>query len=356
MKALQIHAGPVARRHIQANGLSPQDIRLIPAAAGGPKGLILNHLDRHIFGQWLADTDHDVHLVGASIGAWRMATALKHAPATGFEQLAQDYIAQSYEPEPGRKMPTPQRVSQGFAQALDQFFGDDLHALLRHPRYRLHVVTSRGRQILRKGGHWQTGVGMAGLAMGNAFSRRAVGLFLERTVFSAPGAALPVALTDQPTRHVALTTANFKLAMRASCSIPFLLEPVLNIPGTVPGAHWDGGLVDYHFHWPFSNMGNGLVLYPHFQKQVVPGWLDKSLKWRHGATAALDNMVLLAPNPQWVATLPGGKLPDRADFTKLDNPTRFARWTQAVALSERLADEWQAWLSNGTPIQDILPL
>jgi hypothetical protein len=57
------------------------------------------------------------------------------------------------------------------------------------------------------------------------------------------------------------------------------------------------------------------VLYPHFQKAVVPGWLDKSLKWRHGATHFLDTMVVLAPDPDWVKTLPNGKLPDRTDFT-----------------------------------------
>ena len=42
----------------------------------------------------------------------------------------------------------------------------------------------------------------------------------------------------------------------------------------------------------------GLVLYPHFQQAVVPGWLDKHLRWRHRATPALDTMVLLSPPPR----------------------------------------------------------
>lgn len=41
----------------------------------------------------------------------------------------------------------------------------------------------------------------------------------------------------------------------------------------------------------------------------MPGWLDKSLKWRHRATHYLDTMVLLEPKPEWVKTLPNGKLP-----------------------------------------------
>ena len=91
MKALHIHAGPAARQHIEQHGLKPHNVRLIPAAAGGPKGLILTHLDRHLFGEWLTPSQHTVHLVGASIGAWRMAAATMPAPAKAFERLAQDW-------------------------------------------------------------------------------------------------------------------------------------------------------------------------------------------------------------------------------------------------------------------------
>ena len=43
--ALHIHAGPLARQTIAQNGLQPSAVRTIPAAAGGPKGLILGALD-----------------------------------------------------------------------------------------------------------------------------------------------------------------------------------------------------------------------------------------------------------------------------------------------------------------------
>ncbi len=356
MKALHIHAGPQALRHIAAQGLQPRDIALVPAAAGGPKGLILNHLDQHLFGHWLPQGQHTVHLVGASIGAWRMATAAMPDPVDALRRLAHGYIHQHIEPEAGRKMPSAQRITAGFTQTLQDFFGADTAALLAHPRFQLHILTSRGRQVLRRAGPWRTGLGFAGLTLGNAASRKAVGLFLERTVFSATGPDLPLTLRDLPTAHVRLEQHNFMQAMLASCSIPFMLEAVHDIPGARTGAHWDGGLVDYHFHWPYNRMASGLVLYPHFQRQVVPGWLDKALKWRHKATSGLDNMVLLAPNPQWVKTLPGGKLPDRTDFTGLTTPQRIAQWSQAVLESERLADEWQAWLVQGCPVDQVQPL
>ena len=92
--------------------------------------------------------------------------------------------------------------------------------------------------------------------------------------------------------------------------------------------------------------GAGLVLYPHFQHRVVPGWLDKRLPWRHKTTPALDSMVLLSPNPEWVKTLPNAKLPDRNDFTHYgtDTTARARAWLAATRASQQLADEWGEWL------------
>ena len=54
MKALQVFACTRAREHLRDRGLAPADVRVIPAAAGGPKSLALLPLDRFIFGHWLA--------------------------------------------------------------------------------------------------------------------------------------------------------------------------------------------------------------------------------------------------------------------------------------------------------------
>ena len=87
MRALCIYAGPAALRLIEKEGLQAADVCTIPGAAGGPKGLILGSLDRFIFGQWLAQSGERVHLVGASIGAWRMATACLNNPVAAFAKL-----------------------------------------------------------------------------------------------------------------------------------------------------------------------------------------------------------------------------------------------------------------------------
>ena len=348
MRALCLYAGPVARRHIEQNGLPAHAVCTIPGAAGGPKGLILGPLDRFIFGDWLARSTQPLHLVGASIGAWRMATACLDDPVAAFTRLEHDYIRQHYELKPGEKRPGAAQVSELFGQSLQAFYAGRIPEVLRHPRYRLHIVTARGRHILGREQRWRTPLGYLGALMSNTVRRKALGAWLERVVFSAQGAPLPFVSSDYRTRQVPLSEANFSQALQASCSIPFVLQAVHNIAGAPPGAYWDGGLTDYHLHLNYAGVSQpkGLVLYPHFQKAVVPGWLDKHLAWRHKATPFLDNMLLLAPNPEWVKTLPNGKLPDRSDFMHYgqDLAGRVKAWTAATSASAQLADEFEAWL------------
>ncbi|MGI9217887.1 MAG: patatin-like phospholipase family protein [Hydrogenophaga sp.] len=348
--ALRLYAGPVARRHIEQHGLRPQDVGVIPAAAGGPKGLILGPLDRFIFGHWLPQSAQPVHLVGASIGAWRMATACLDHSVAAFERLERDYIAQHYELPPGHKRPSATQVSEQFGQSLRRFYGGRIPEVLQHPRYWLHIVTSHGRHVLGREGPVRTPLGYLGAFAANALHRKALGAWLDRVVFSSPAAdGLPFDTRDFRTRAVALSEANFMDALQASCSIPFVLRPVHGIAGAPPGAYWDGGITDYHMHLRYQPpAASPLVLYPHFQKAVVPGWLDKVWKHRHRSTPALDSMLVLAPDPEWVKTLPNAKLPDRNDFTHYgpNLAARMAAWNGAVGAARRLADELAQWLER----------
>jgi len=350
MPALRLYAGPIARHHIRHNGLRPQDVGIVPAAAGGPKGLILGPLDRFIFGQWLPQSSQPVHLVGASIGAWRMATACLQQSVTAFERLERDYIAQHIELRPGQKRPSADRVSEQFGRNLNLFYGGRIPEVLNHPRYRLHVVTSRGRHLLGREGPVRTPLGYLGAFAANAVHRKALGAWLDRVVFTAPASTgLPFDTGDLRTRQVGLTEANFMDALQASCSIPFALRPVRGIVGAPAGTYWDGGITDYHMHLRYRPPASSpIVLYPHFQKAVVPGWLDKVWKHRHRATPALDSMLVLAPDPDWVKTLPNAKLPDRNDFTRYgsDLAARMQAWNGAVGASRQLADEFAQWLER----------
>jgi hypothetical protein len=381
MQALHIYAGPRARAAIAQRGLLPEHIATIPGAAGGPKGLILGPLDRYLFGEWLPRSEQPIDLVGASIGAWRMATACLDDPVAAFERLEHDYVHQHYELAPGQKRVTADQVSEEFGNSLRAFYGGRVGEVLNHPRYRLHIVTSRGRHVLGRETRIRTLLGYAGAFLTNALHRKAMGAWLERVVFSSPDATtgagdtplacapLPFATGDYRTRQVSLSHANFQAALQASCSIPFVLRAIHNIPGAPSGAYWDGGITDYHLHLNYAGAVDAikkeavsagatpaaglfdskeLVLYPHFQKSIVPGWLDKSLTRRHGATPFLDTTVVLAPNPEWVATLPNRKLPDRTDFTHYGNDLagRVKAWTAATRASQQMVDEFIAWLEK----------
>ncbi len=337
---------------------------MIPAAAGGPKGLILNALDRFIFGHWLTTSAHKVHLVGASIGAWRMATACLPDADAGFAELAHDYATQDYPHPPGKFAP-PAVVSALFGRQIEHSFGGREAQVLAHPRYRLHIFTSRGRHFMRRETRLRTPLGYLGAFLSNALHRKAMGGWLERVVFSDPRDELPLALRSYPTRRIALTAHNLQPSMLASCSIPFALKAVHDIPGAPRGAYWDGGLTDYHLHLDYATLRDGgaaadtpaLVLYPHFQDTVVPGWLDKPFARRHRATPDLDNVILLSPTPEFVRALPNAKLPDRTDFKRyLDEPAaRTAAWQRAVVEGERLRDEFAHWLERGDA-SGVMPL
>ncbi len=384
MKALRIYAGQRALARVRERGLTPSDVRVIPAAAGGPKGLMLLALDRFLFGEWLSQSKskEPIDLLGASIGAWRMAAACLDDPVSALERLEHDYIHQEYEIPPGKKGPTPEHVSEKFGAGIAMTFGGREQEVLHHPRYRLHIVTSRGRHFMRRDSKLRAGVGYASAYVANALSRKAMGAWIERAVFSSRAAPLPFAADDYRTRRYALTEQNFSQVVRASCSIPFVLRAVHDVLGAPRGAYWDGGITDYHLHLDYRSRcegngsgngngsananvgvdltatGGGVVLYPHFQKAIVPGWLDKSLKWRHKSTHYLDDAIVLAPDREWIATLPNQKLPDRADFMRYgrDTSARVRVWQQAVAESVRLRDEFAEMLYSRTIGSHVEPL
>ena len=159
--------------------------------------------------------------------------------------------------------------------------------------------------------------------------------------------------------RVPLDPENAEDALLASGTIPLLATPVRNIAGAPPGNYWDGALVDYHLLLPYSRLTAGgrgkrrIVFYPHFNNYVTPGWLDKHLPWRRAprAHAWLDDVLLVAPTPAFLATLPNGKLPDRQDFYHYgpDHGARIRAWEQAIAECGRFAEAVMRWLERPDP-------
>ena len=136
------------------------------------------------------------------------------------------------------------------------------------------------------------------------------------------------------------------------------VEPVVGISGAPRGAYADGGLADYHLRQAWIPGDGGLVLLPHFQGRVVGEWLDRYATRPTPATDALADVVVVFPSPRWVATLPGGHLPDRDDFFRfVDAPEeRMRRWNEAVACSEALGEAFVRDLASGDLAARIRPI
>jgi hypothetical protein len=146
--------------------------------------------------------------------------------------------------------------------------------------------------------------------------------------------------------RIALDSGNLAPALLASGSIPGLLDGVRDIPGAPAGVYRDGGIVDYHFD-PRWATGEGLILYPHFGPTLIPGWFDKPFRGRHLDPAALDRVVVLAPSPEFVASLPYGKIPDRRDALRFDSREMRRYWSTVARESERLGEALTRLLQNG---------
>ena len=115
-------------------------------------------------------------------------------------------------------------------------------------------------------------------------------------MFSTQGEESPWrAANDLRTTLVPLRQNNVMQAMMATGAIPYVLEGVRDIPGAPRGLYWDGGMTDYHFYMDF-HAGYGLVLYPHFSPEVIPGWFDKPLSWRQVHAHHFDLVVLVTPS------------------------------------------------------------
>ena len=145
-------------------------------------------------------------------------------------------------------------------------------------------------------------------------------------------------------RVCALTPGNLPQALLASGSIPLLMQAARDLPGSPSGCYWDGGIIDYHLALPYPRI-DGLVLYPHFVDYLTPGWLDKYFPSRRARGAELANVIMVSPSREFVAGLPGGKLPDRSDFKRYgaDYAARIGVWRCAISESERLAEAFLRW-------------
>ncbi len=345
-RALAIHAGPDARARLLDEGLRPEQFGLLVGAAGGAKWLVLSALDRVLF-PWLMNGRRTaLACVGSSIGAWRHLCLAQDDPAAATARFEEAYIGQRYDARP-----TPQHVSEVSRGILRELLGPTgARRVTEHPLLRTHIVAARAKAAWRVSSRPALLAAATATALGNLLHRGTLEASLERGCFHTGDASTALRFARLGTRHLPLTEANVADAAMASGSIPLVSAGVESlVPGEV---FWDGGMTDYHFG-PEIGGHEGLVLYPHFYPHFAPGWFDKALPWRRRRADAWPKLVLLCPTPEFVRSLPGGRVPERGDFSRFSTEERQRRWRVASAAAQQLAEEF-AELAEGRALEQAL--
>lgn len=345
MTLLHYRAGARALRRIRDRGLTADDVRVLLAPAAGPKWLAVVGLDRALLQSGLLDGPGTT-LVGASAGAWRSFALSAKDPHKAHARLCEDYLVQRFS-----SRDDAHTISAAYRALLSRVFGDeDVRHAVANPSQHLALLAARAR---RGTGARARSVQMAALgaaAVCNAATSRSQGLFFERTVFASG----PDAKVGGPAVRVPLTVDNARQVLLASASVPLVMAAVAAPEGAREGHYLDGGLTDYHVAHPVDAAGGVALMFVH-QRRLIPSWFDKQLPHRKPHKHWLRDVLQVYPSDAWVASLPGGAVPTREDFTRLsDAPeTRIQRWREAVARSEELGEQFLSDVQSGR-LEDLV--
>ncbi len=340
---------------IREEGLRPDMVKVMVGAAGGPRWLVLAHLDRMLFSGWLKDRKEPLFLLGSSIGSWRFAAAAQEDPGSAIERLLRAYIHLRF-----TSKPTPVEITRESKAILESVLnGAGTRYILEHPYLRLSVMAARCRWPVSVENRVLLSIGLFDAALYNAVHRNGLRFFFERSLFYDSRESPPFfAMNGFPTCRIPLSRHNVKEALLASASIPMAMSGVRNIPGAPKGIYRDGGVIEYHFNIPFIGRGDGVVLFPHFMDRIIPGWFDKKLPWRKPLTSNLDNVLMVSPSREFIEGLPHGRIPDRRDFVLFRgrDDDRIAVWKTISEASRRLGDEFMDAVESGSIRRMVKPM
>ena len=340
---LEIRAGENALQHIRDNGLKADDINVMLGASGGPKWFALSGLDKVLIGDFFKGRQKPLQLLGTSAGSWRFSTYAMKDPLQAHRRFEQGYLLTSYSEQPDIA-----EISMKSRILVREMLGETgVRDIIENPVFKFNSIAVRSRGLGASEKKWPLVAGMGLAATANMFSRKTLGCFFTRTLFHPPGSSAPfLQMNDLPTETVAFSEGNVRDAILSSGSIPMVMEGIKDIAGAPQGMYRDGGVTDYHFDLDFD-LGDGLVLYPHFYNRMIPGWFDKALKWRKPAVDKCRNLVLVSPSEEFVSRLPFGKIPDRNDFVTLSYDDRVKYWQTVIAESDRLGATLMEWVESG---------
>lgn len=297
--------------------------------------MTLYPLYKFIFGEWLTESDQKINLIGASAGAWSMACAAQSEPLEAFEKYLKGYAEQKYP-----NAPTPKEISEKCNGIIAGLLGEKgIDEILETKRFSLNVITSPSKfnyhpkKLKRK---------LFVAAFWNLISRKNLGNYFERNIFSASSTDI-IERDGIPTETLSLSQSNIRNVLLASGAIPTVIDPIM-INDKV---HWDGGITDYHLDLKYK-INEGIVLYPHFHKEIIPGWLDKYIKIRKSNPENHDRTVMIYPSDDFIKSLHNQQIPTRDDFTTYfqKDEERIELWYKTISRCEELAKDLRSIVNH----------
>ena len=352
MRRIRIKAGRRAYEIIKDGGFDFDSISTYFGPAVGPRWLLASGFDLTLLRQEVLGRSKAVHLIGSSAGAWRFAAWLQPQAADCYRRLIDAYINTRYFRED-----TPVKVLDKLTKIIGEYLEDDaLPFALANKKYRLSIITARGRNLVSSEMLWLQKTGLLAGFLFNYFSHNNIYAFAERVVFYNGSKPPPFCLQPQfRGRFVRINAINFKYSVIASGAIPLVVAGVKNIYGAPRGVYRDGGLIDYHLTHQFASKENELTLFFHHQERIIPGWMDKKIISRVPDAETLSNVLMIFPSQSFIETLPDEKIPDRDDFLTYidDNDQRIRNWRKTVELSAPLGEEFMELAQSGK-LKDVV--
>ncbi len=344
-KNVSIFAGRKALGLIRDNGFSPEMVEVVAGAAGGPKWLVLYHMDRFLFSSWLVPRTRPLYLIGSSIGAWRFSALCRKKPLQALDRFAEAYIGQTY-----ARKPTAREVTEETVRIMDAFLDDEgVREILNHPFHRLNLLSVYCRRLASADAKPLLGPVILASALLNMIDRRFLKFFYKRALFYNPKNPPPFwNMNGFPPIRTPLDEKNLRSALLATGSIPLVMNRVKDIPGAPAGVYRDGGVVDYHLDIDFMRRKDKIVLYPHYRDRIVPGWFDKKLAGRKPGADRMAQVLMVSPSESFVSRLPLGKISDRNDFWlfKGRDRERIAYWKKVVEAGRQFAEDFAEVLES----------
>lgn len=346
MNELCVRAGKSAYEIIRAGDFTFDNVTTYVGAAPGPRWLVATGFDRSILKNGVLGNKRPTVLAGSSAGAMRFAAWMQPEPEKSYERLIDGYIAMNF-----TRKDTPETILQSIRDLIDSYIDDDaLSFALNNKRYRLAIITARAKRLAASNVRWLQMLSLGTAFVCNGLSRRMIHRFFQRVVFhNSP--ILPYFCLNYDFRGQAipLNEANFKHALLASAAVPLSAAGVRDIYGAPGGMYRDGGLTDYHLNQRYSGGKGAVTLLFNHQRHLVPTWLDKNFSSRQPPREYLEDVLMVYPSTDFMRKLPYGRAPDREDFKRYANnpPKRMRDWRRAVAVSERLGEQFLELVASG---------